>query len=351
MERQPLTLRSAKPSPLRERCWREWCFIKAVFVQFRVRLVVIALVLALGATLFHTIEAHSWPQALYFTWSLVFGQPPERFPADPVLRGVFFVIPVVGLILIIESLLELALIWRDRRRQEYSWCKVMAESLSNHIIIVGLGRLGYRTISILRRLNEPLVIIERNENNAFIDLIRAEHLPLLVADGRREQTLLDANIAKARSIVLASNDDLANLEIALDARRLNPEIHVVLRMFDQNMADKIREAFDINVAMSQSAMSAPSFAVAALETTVVNTMVVANRLIVAQRWRVEPDGMLDGLTVADVMRQWRCVVVELFSPPENRRLFPAPELPLHPHDEVIVQGTLEDLILARREET
>ena len=87
-------------------------------------------------------------------------------------------------------------------------------------------------------------------------------------------------------IILATDDDLANLEVALDARRINPGIRVVLRMFDQNMADKIRDGFNIYTAMSQSAISAPAFATAALDRAIVNSFMVNDALIVMQRWIV-----------------------------------------------------------------
>ena len=48
------------------------------------------------------------------------------------------------------------------------------------------------------------------------------------------------------TLVIATNDDLANVEIALDARRLNPHIRVVLRMFDENIANKLRDAFHLD---------------------------------------------------------------------------------------------------------
>ncbi|NJL18652.1 MAG: hypothetical protein HC938_17335 [Nitrospira sp.] len=42
-------------------------------------------------------------------------------------------------------------------------------------------------------------------------------------------------------IVIATNDDMANLEVALDARRLNPKIRVLMRLYDQQIAAKIAE--------------------------------------------------------------------------------------------------------------
>src|SRR6185436_21067444 len=97
-------------------------------------------------------------------------------------------------------------------------------------------------------------------------------------------------VQHARSIICATNNDLTNLEVALDARRLNPKVRVILRMFDQTMADKVRDGFNIRIAMSQAALSAPTFAMAAIDASIANTFVVHDELVVMQRWTVRPQG-------------------------------------------------------------
>ncbi len=62
----------------------------------------------------------------------------------------------------------------------------------------------------------------------------------------------------------ATDDQLANLEIALDAREINPGIKVVMRMFDVEFARKVEKGFGIHTAFSCSALTAPIFAAAAM---------------------------------------------------------------------------------------
>jgi Trk K+ transport system NAD-binding subunit len=325
--------------------WREWCFTRFVLRQFRGRFLFIAAIVLGGAVAFQRLEpdkAHSPWQAVYFTWLLIFGQPPEALPDSLALKLLFFAMPILGLTVIIESIVEFSHLVRDRRRNERSWCSMMAATLSDHIIIVGLGKLGYRTFQMLRRLGEPVVVIERDEDNQFLDEIRHDGCPLLIGDARRESLLADANVAGARSIILASNDDLANLEVALDARRLKPGIRVVLRMFDQNMADKIRDGFNIHIAMSQSAMSAPSFAMAALDRSIVSSFVIDNELMVVKRCMVGPSGALDGRTVLDVMRSTGLMVLR-HRRQDGDMSSPSPDTRLAAGDEVMLQGTYDAL--------
>ncbi len=335
------------PPPGRgERLWREWCFLRTAFRHFRVRFAVMFTILLGGGLLFKYLEPeknHSLLEATYFTWCLVFGEPPEAFPRHVVLRALFFVVPILGLTVIIEGVVDLALMMGNRLRYERSWCNIMAASMSNHVILVGLGKLGYRTFCLLRHLGEQVVVIESDADKQFIEEVRRDGSPLLIGDGRRDVLLQEANIAGARSIILATNDDLANLEIALDARKLNPEVRVVLRMFDQNMADKIREGFDIHIAMSQSAMSAPAFATAAIDRSIVGSFMVGRQLVVMKRWHVQAHGPLQGKTVADLMVQHGIGVAERRPADGEPAVFPAPNTLLAPGDTLLVQGAFETI--------
>ncbi|KAA0213923.1 MAG: hypothetical protein DYG94_03410 [Leptolyngbya sp. PLA3] len=337
-------------SAWRWRLWREWCFVRTVFHALRYRLLVLFTLLIGGGLLFQHLgedRSLSLVEASYYTWALVFGEAPQAFPDHPLLELMFFIVPVIGLTIVLEGLIELALLVRDRRRSEREWCKAMCKAMKDHVILVGLGRLGYRTYTLLRKLGVPVVVIENSPTNQFLEDVRSDGSPLFIGDGRRETLLLDANVAQARSIVLATTNDLANLEIALDARKLSPHIRVVLRMFDQNMADKIAGGFNIHLAISQSAISAPAFAIAALEPELINSVVVENKLIVMKRWTVQQDGPLAGLTVCELMDRYELSVIELHPHQSAKRLFPPTSTRLAPGDQIIVQGTFEDLAKLR----
>ncbi len=227
---------------------------------------------------------------------------------------------------------------------------MMASSYSDHIVLVGFGRLGFRTFSLLRELGQKVVVIERHADGQFLDEVRRDGSPLLIGDARREAMLEDANISRARAIVLATNDDLANLEVALDARRVAPKIRVVLRMFDQTMANKIAKGFDIHIAMSQASMSAPAFATAAIEPSIVTSFVVDDTLIVIQRWCVRKDGPLCGKSVGDVMVEYGFGVAERRPKDEPAVLFPPPSTELLAGDEILVQGPFKDLQALKNKE-
>lgn len=77
-----------------------------------------------------------------------------------------------------------------------------------------------------------------------------------------EETLDQAYVSDAKCLIAVSNDDLANLEAALTARKANKDIHIVLRVLDHNLAEKIQSGFGIESSFSPSALAAPAFAMA-----------------------------------------------------------------------------------------
>lgn len=329
------------------RAWREWCFARSILERLWLRLTILLVVLAAGALAFHQIDPENHPTAassLYATYALIFANPVEDFPSHPLLQTLFFLVPIVGLTVIIEGIVETASLVRDRQRNERAWCRIMAESMRDHIILVGLGRLGYRTYTVLRRMASNVIVLELDGSNQFLSDVRRDGVPLFLGDARRESLLVDANVTEARAIILATTDDLANLEIALDARRLNPQIRVVLRMFDQNMADKIKDGFNIHQAMSQSALAAPAFAIAALERGIVASTVIDGRLVVTVAWQVRDGGPLDGKSVSQVLAQHGITIVRYLPASDTAGqavLFPSPDVILQGGDQVHLQGVYE----------
>ena len=240
--------------------------------EFRWTLLGLALTLAVGATLYTLAPAQAfaspppdlpgWP--LLVAWMNLFGEPLIA-PQVWYLAAVEALFPLVGFVLIGEGIIRLGILLFSRRLGEKEWMTVMASTFRDHIIICGLGHLGFRLLGQLRARDEELVVIERDPACGFLGRARDHGAAVLVRDMRDDQALRDAGIDVARVIVVASNDDLANIEVALDARRMNPGIRILLRLFDQRIADKFKDLGVIDEAFSSAALAAPAVAELALQ--------------------------------------------------------------------------------------
>jgi hypothetical protein len=232
--------------------------------EFRWSLLALGGVLILGTALYATAPASAfsepppsrlgWP--LLVAWMNLFGEP-LVVPRVWYLSAVVALFPLVGIVLIGEGIVRLGILMFSRRLGEKEWMTVMASTFRDHIIVCGLGHLGFRLLGQLRARDQDLVVIERDPACAFLGRARDDGAAVLVRDMRDDQALRDAGIEHARVIVVASNDDLANIEVALDARRMNPQIRILLRLFDQRIADKFKDLGIIDEAFSSAALAAP----------------------------------------------------------------------------------------------
>ena len=132
-----------------------------------------------------------------------------------------------------------------------------------HVIVAGLGNVGFRVVEELRESGVPTVIVDRNGEGDFVSGLRKD-LPVVVGDARLISVLEQAHVHGARSVLATTSDDAVNLSICLTAKELNPDTRTVVRMFDAEFARKVEESPLIDVALGASRIAAPKFVASAL---------------------------------------------------------------------------------------
>jgi Trk K+ transport system NAD-binding subunit len=150
---------------------------------------------------------------------------------------------------------------------------------SGHVVVIGMGNIGFRVVGELADLGVPAVAVDLNSDGAFLATVRTR-VPLVVGDARLDDTLQRAGLAQARSVVAATGDDSINLGIGIAAKRLNPKIRTVVRLFDAELARKVENALGIDAALSSSRIAAPTFVAATLFSDVAKAFIVGDRLFV-----------------------------------------------------------------------
>jgi Trk K+ transport system NAD-binding subunit len=152
---------------------------------------------------------------------------------------------------------------------------------SGHIIVCGLGNVGFRVVEELLRIGEKVVVIERSQDSRFIATARRLGVPVIVGDATVAEVLRQAHAASARAVVAATSNELINLEVALLVRGLNPTQRVVLRLADTELAKTLREAANIRLALSIPALAAPAFVAALFGDRVQGVFLVEGRMLAA----------------------------------------------------------------------
>ncbi len=110
---------------------------------------------------------------------------------------------------------------------------------------------------------------------------------------------LDAGIPAARALAILRQDDLGNFHAALRAQELNPDLRVVLSVFNTGLGERIRGFFTDCAVLSEAAMAAPSFVAASLgEPTPSHVRVAGRTLYVARRSDVPVGHVVCGIAAA-----------------------------------------------------
>ena len=237
-------------------------------------------------------------QSFFAAWMALFAETVFTPPETWYTAALMMVAPLVGFVVLGEGVVRLGLLMLSRVEGEKWWMKVMASTHRDHVVLCGLGHVGYRVLGQLLASGAEVVAIEKDGGGRFVAAAKETGAPVLVRDMKEDQALLDAGVAHARAIIVATNDDMANLEVALDARRMNPRIRVVMRMFDQGIAAKIGAAFDIDAAFSSSALAAPAVAAMSLEGRVLGTYDLGGVPQLAIELAVDAGSALVGTAIA-----------------------------------------------------
>jgi Trk K+ transport system NAD-binding subunit len=150
---------------------------------------------------------------------------------------------------------------------------------SGHFIVVGLGVIGYRVVEELLHAEERVVAVEVDRDNRFVPPVRRKRVPVVVGDATIGDVLKQAHAAKARAVIACTSDDLVNLEVALLARELNPNQRVVLIQADEQLAQLLRDAANVRLAVSVPVMVAPAFVAGLFGDRVLSVFKLQERLM------------------------------------------------------------------------
>ena len=125
-------------------------------------------------------------------------------------------------------------------------------ALSSHTIICGFGRVGSAAAQDLAAAGSPFVVIEQDEER--YDRVRSLGFLTLRGDATDESVLVDAGIRRASFVLATLPSDPCNVFIALTARELSPEVHIVARTESPSTQSRMIQA-GANTVVSPSCMA------------------------------------------------------------------------------------------------
>ncbi|NUR71919.1 MAG: TrkA family potassium uptake protein [Hamadaea sp.] len=221
---------------------------------------------------------------------------------------------------------------------------------ADHLVVAGLGGVGTRVLRLLHDRGVRMVAIAADEKSRGVPLARELGIPLVIGDPGRESTLRAAGADQARALLAITSSDASNLETTLRARNLRSSLHVVLRLFDGDLARRVRRTFNLPYSHSVSYLAAPAFAEALMDREVIGTIPVERRVLLIAEVVVASGSDLDGGRIADADDPGALRVIAVNEFGEPRPLWrPAPARRMRTNDRLTVVGTRAGLsALVRR---
>lgn len=249
-------------------------------------------------------------EGIYVVITMTFLQSSEAFPSEWYLEIFFFVMPVIGIGILAQGLADFGILLFNRRLRGKEWEMAVASTFSQHIVLIGLGHLGYRVVMQLNEMGREVVVIELSPKPDLLENVRKLGVPVIEDDGTREAVMVSAGIPRAHAIILCTQDDSLNLRMALKARSLNPNIEVIIRIFDNDFATSLQSQFGFK-ALSATGMAAPLFAALGANVDITPPIMIEGQAHILGNFQITAHSKLNGKTVSQVEEQFKVSIVLL----------------------------------------
>jgi voltage-gated potassium channel len=228
---------------------------------------------------------------------------------------------------------------RERQRMERA-----VETLREHIIVCGFGRVGATVARELEHAGVPVVVIDTVPDS--IEAARADRHLVVEGDATRDDILVRAGVQRARALITAVDSDATNVYVTLSARALNPKLFIVARANEEGSEAKLRQAGAHRV-VSPYTRAGRQIAELATRPRVADFIDFAlshgQLAFSIEEIEVAPDGPLVGRTVGDLAaRGIHVMAIVRFGPGQFDTHAPMDRV-LKAGEQLIVSGTADVL--------
>jgi hypothetical protein len=176
--------------------------------------------------------------ALYFSTRTVatVAGPPSAEHAPTYFKLLSAANMIVAIVLV--AIFTAALVRRLSRRRLTTVFGPRAAPRSHHVLVIGFGQVGFRLSQILRERGVPAIGVERDAEAPSVRLARGAGIPVAIGRGDDRETLSRLGVAQCAAVAVVTSDDLVNVAAGLAASDLRPDVPIVLRFGDGEVASE-----------------------------------------------------------------------------------------------------------------
>jgi len=134
----------------------------------------------------------------------------------------------------------------------------------DHVVVVGLGQVGLRLCTLLRTCGIPVVAVERDGEGENVGRAKQLGVPVVLGRGADQSLLGRLSLHRARAVAAVTANDLENISVAMAARAVHDQMHVVLRVGDGEVANETRSLLGLGLVRDVHRIAAALLAAMAL---------------------------------------------------------------------------------------
>ena len=129
-------------------------------------------------------------------------------------------------------------LWKRLDRQGPPLPQVV-ESMIDHVVIVGYGRVGRHIVNLLGEMGIPHLVVESDMERG--EELSRRKIPTLYGDAANSEVLTHAGLARARALVVAGPDEDATALVVTAARDLAPDLPIIARATSEDGTRRLTE--------------------------------------------------------------------------------------------------------------
>ncbi len=207
-----------------------------------------------------------------------------------------------------------------------------------HLIVVGLARIGQGVAAFLQEVKQSLVAISLKGD---VDQSILPNVPLVV--GNFKDALNKVNLKSARSVILTTDSEMLNLEIALMARSINPQTRLVIGVSNDGLSSRLKGLLENVHVINTYAVAAEAFSGAAFGENILSLFRQDNTTILVTEYTIVPEDTLNGLLISEFAYGYNVVVISYQKNYENPLLMPSDDIRLQAGDRIVILATTSGL--------
>jgi voltage-gated potassium channel len=229
----------------------------------------------------------------------------------------------------------------QRRRQAH-----MIDTLRDHFIVCGYGRIGRIVASEFRRERVPFVVIERDAER--VKAATDEGVLAIEGDASREEVLNRVGIGAARGLIAVVGSDAENVYAVMSARGMRPDLFIISRAAADDATVKLKRAGADRV-VSPYQLGGARIAQTALRPAVVDFVEIATSAehleLTMEEIAVQAESSFTNRTLVDAnLRQRFGIIVVGIQRSDGRMEFnPEPDTMIRAGDRLVVLGRYDAL--------